>query len=107
MSEPHLVVYNTCPDAETARSLAEHLVNSRAAACVNIVAGINSVYRWQGEVQTDEEYLLIIKTTHAAYATLEREIINKHPYDLPEIIALPVQAGLAPYLTWIDENTGS
>lgn len=105
MPDPHQIVLNTCPDADTARSLAQHLVEQGLAACVNIISGIHSVYRWQGRIESGEEHLLVIKTRQSAYAGLEQAIRERHPYELPEIIAVPVSQGLPAYLDWISENT--
>lgn len=101
----HLVVYCTCPDQSTAEALAGELVIDRLAACVNI-APINSVYCWQGTQEQDAEILLIIKTQQARFAALEQRICERHPYEVPEIIAMPIVAGSAAYLHWIDENVG-
>lgn len=106
MSDEHLVVLCTAPDRPTARSLAEMLVNERLAACVNIVPELLSVYRWEGRAETDSELLLIIKTRRGRYAALEEHLRQQHPYELPEIIAVPITAGLAGYLNWIDSSTG-
>ena len=101
-----LVVYCTCPDLTVANSLAETLVNERLAACVNVLPGVLSIYRWEGQIQRDHEVLLIIKTHSAIYPQLETRIAELHPYSVPEIIALPPQAGAATYLRWIMENAG-
>jgi periplasmic divalent cation tolerance protein len=91
----------TLPDAETAGKLARNLVDMRLAACVNILAACQSVYRWQDDVQTDGEVPLIIKTTLELYPALETYIRQQHPYALPEIVALDVAQGLPDYLNWI------
>ncbi len=106
MTDSYMVVFNTCPDRATADAVAQALVELNLAACVNIVPGIRSVYRWRGRIEIGEEQLLIIKTSASRYATLERELRARHPYELPEIIALPITDGLAPYLAWIDEQVG-
>ena len=100
-----LVVYCTCPDEKTARRLAACLVENRLAACVNVLPRIRSIYRWQGAVQDDGEALMMIKTTAARYAELERWLNGHHPYDLPEVIALPVDRGLPAYLEWAARET--
>lgn len=105
MSEQHLVVLCTVPDRESAGSLAETVVNEHLAACVSIVPEVLSVYRWKGRAETDSELLLIIKTSRAQYQNLEQRLREKHPYELPEIIAVPITAGLAGYLAWIDSST--
>lgn len=101
--DDRLVVYVTVPTAEAA-SLARLLVEGRHAACVNVVAGVRSVYRWQGEVCEDEEALLIAKTSSAKFERLRQAVVNAHPYEVPEVIALPIRAGHGPYLRWIDES---
>lgn len=105
MNKKHLIVLNTCPDAETARRIAGALVERRLAACVNIVAGIESVYQWQGKVASDNEYLLVIKSNHDCYAALEQTLQALHPYELPEIVAVPIEIGLPAYLDWINNNS--
>ena len=102
-----LVVLVTAPDRETARSLAGRLVEERLAACVNVVSGIESIYRWQGEVTSDPEMLLLAKTTRESYPHLAARILELHPYDQPEIIALSISAGDAGYLSWLREACGS
>ena len=91
----------TCPDAETARKLATGPVEERLAACVNIVPGLTSVYPWQGAVETADEHLLTAKTETAAFDKLASFLQAHHPYELPEIIAVPVVRGSAAYLEWI------
>ena len=107
MDSQPLVVYCTCPDQATAERIAETMVNERLAACVTIAPGLTSIYRWQGQIQRDAEVLLIIKTRSAVYPLLEGRIHDLHPYEVPEIIALPIQAGSATYLNWITDNTGA
>ncbi len=96
-----LVVLVTVPNAETADKLGEALVGERLAACVNVVGGVRSVYRWQGAVERDAELLCVCKTTRAAFERLRARIVELHPYEVPEVIALPIAAGNAPYLAWI------
>jgi periplasmic divalent cation tolerance protein len=107
MDSQPLVIYCTCPDQATAERIAETLVDERLAACVNLVPGLTSIYRWQGQIQRDAEWLLIIKTRRAVYSLLEARLRELHPYEVPEIIALPIQAGLADYLDWIVDSTGA
>lgn len=95
------VVLNTCPNEQVARAIAGALVEKRLAACVNIVPGIVSVYRWQGQLTEDREVLLIIKSTTDAFPAISDCIQSLHPYELPEIIAVPVDTGLQQYLSWI------
>ncbi len=107
MDSQPLVIYCTCPDQATAERIAETLVDERLAACVNLVPGLTSIYRWQGQIQRDAEWLLIIKTRRTVYSLLEARLRELHPYEVPEIIALPIQAGLADYLDWIVDSTGA
>lgn len=100
-----LLVLTTLPDAPTAERIAGELVAARLAACVNVLAPVRSVYRWQGAVETADEVPLLMKTTRERYPALEAALRAAHPYELPEIVALPVAAGLAPYLAWVGEET--
>ncbi len=104
MSEALLVI-TTLPDRATAERIAEALVTSRTAACVNILAECTSVYRWQEKMERSAEVPLLIKTTKDAYARLEIALRDLHPYEVPEIIALPVSAGLPSYLDWVAQET--
>ena len=105
--EPVVIVITTLPDRASARAMAEALVRERLAACVNVMAECTSVYRWQGAVETAVEVPLWIKTPAALATSVEQFIRSHHPYELPEVIALPLTAGLAPYLEWIVGETGS
>jgi periplasmic divalent cation tolerance protein len=107
MDATHLVLLCTCPTVEVAREIAATLVDDGAAACVNIVPGLTSVYRWQGETQADTELLLVVKTTATAYRRAEETIQRLHPYELPEIIAVPVVKGLGDYLHWMTLQTSA
>lgn len=100
-----LLVITTLPDAEAARTLARGIIEARVAACVSQLAPCTSTYRWQGEIETANEVPLLIKTTTDAYARLESLIRAAHPYELPEIIAVPVSGGLPAYLDWIKLET--
>ena len=104
MSETLLVIVN-CPDEEAANALALAAVEARLAACVNILPGLTSVYRWDDAVQTADETLLLVKTGRSCYAALEETLRAIHPYELPEIVALPVEQGLKGYLDWIRQCT--
>jgi periplasmic divalent cation tolerance protein len=97
----YFVVLTTCPDETTAAILARRLVEERLAACVNRVAGVRSTYHWQGAVHDDAEVLLIAKTSAGCVATLSARIEELHPYELPEVIALPVALGAERYLDWL------
>lgn len=101
-----LVVLCTCPDEDTASGLARGLVEAGLAACVNILPEIRSLFRWQGKVQSEPETLMIIKTSVARYSELETWLARNHPYDVPEVLALPVGGGLGTYLGWVVEETG-
>lgn len=105
MSTQLLLALCTVPDRQTALSIAEQLVNQGAAACINITSPITSVYRWEGKLETSEELLLLIKTTQVQYQALETLIRSLHPYELPEIIAVPVEQGLNDYLNWVEQCT--
>lgn len=107
MESQPLVVYCTCPDQTVAERIAETVVCERLAACANIVPGLISIYRWQGQVRRDVELLLIMKTRGVVYSLLETRIRELHPYEVPEIVALPIQAGSVEYLGWLAENTGA
>lgn len=98
--EDVLLVWCTCP-ADAAGSLAEALVGARLAACVNQIAPVHSTYRWQGAIESASETLLAIKTTAARFEALQARLRELHPYDLPEVIATPVSAGLPEYLAWV------
>jgi len=102
-AKPHdcQLVLTTCPDAGAAQRLAHALVSERLAACVNILPVAQSVYLWQGKVESAAEQLLIIKSMTRAYRSIEKRILELHPYELPEVIAVPVTDGLADYLSWI------
>jgi periplasmic divalent cation tolerance protein len=106
MPDEVLLVLTNVPDPSIADVLAARLVEERAAACVNILAPCRSVYRWQGRVETAEEVPVLVKTTRGAYPAVERLIRAGHPYELPEIVAFPVTAGLAAYLEWVGSETG-
>lgn len=95
------LVHCTVPDAATGERIAEELVNRRLAACVSLAPGLRSVYRWQGRVEKADEVLLLIKTTRARLPALARAILGHHPYELPEILAVPVDEGLEGYTDWI------
>lgn len=104
-SDDVLLVLTNVPDRDTAMTIANALIAEKVAACVNVLGACSSVYRWQGEVERAEEIPLLIKTTGARYAALEAAIRKLHPYELPEIIAVPVAHGLPGYLHWVAEAT--
>jgi len=101
----HLLVLTTCPGTITAKKIANEVVIEKLGACVQIISGVQSFFRWVNRVDTSEELLLIIKTTTERYPDLEKRIKAIHPYEVPEIIALPITDGLNEYLKWIDNNT--
>ena len=105
MSTAPLLIFCTLPSRDIALRLAEHLVDQGLAACVNITQPVTSVYRWQEQRETAEEHLLLIKTTQQRYTALQAAILDLHPYELPEIIAVPVTQGLAGYLDWVEQCT--
>ena len=96
-----LVVFCTCPDEASAARIAHALVEERLAACVNRVPGLRSTYRWKDAVHEDSEVLLVIKTAEDRFEALRERVVALHPYELPEVIAVKVAAGLAPYLRWV------
>ncbi|MFZ6780954.1 divalent-cation tolerance protein CutA [Undibacterium sp. Ji83W] len=100
-----ILVLTNLPDREIAKKLASQVVAEKLAACVNISADILSIYNWDGEQQADTEVQLTIKTRQACYSRLEALILAQHPYDLPEIIAIPLVAGLPAYLDWVRKET--
>jgi periplasmic divalent cation tolerance protein len=100
-----LLVLTNLPDRAAAEKLADALVAQQVAACVSILAPCRSVYRWKGAVQHDEEHPVLIKTTQERYSALEAAIRAAHPYELPEIIAVPIERGLPAYLDWVAAET--
>jgi periplasmic divalent cation tolerance protein len=102
MDNLYRIVLTTYPDAQAAEESARFVVESQLAACVNMVSGVRSIYRWQGEVVSDNEIVLIIKTRHDCYPALQEALRARHPYQVPEIISLAVENGLPEYLAWID-----
>jgi periplasmic divalent cation tolerance protein len=100
-----LLVFTNLPDEASAQALATGLVTERLAACVNVLAPCRSTYRWQGAIESALEIPLLIKTTTERYAALEAAIRARHPYELPEIIAVPIAHGLPEYLTWVVTET--
>lgn len=99
------LVFCTCPDTLTAQSLAHHLVEQRLAACVNLLPPMQSVYRWQGQIEQAQEVQLLIKTCADRLDALSAAIVQQHPYELPEILVVSPDAGLPAYLDWIRAQT--
>lgn len=102
-----LLVLTHVPDQATAQRLAHELVARRLAACVNMLSPCSSVYHWAGAIETADEVPLLIKTTAARYASLEKAIVELHPYELPEILAVPIALGLPAYLAWVAAEAGA
>ena len=98
---PVLVVFSTFPDPDKASQVARTLVSENLAACVNLVGPVRSIYRWEGEISDDSETLAVIKTTREQFEAMRARLVELHPYDVPEVIALPIEAGHAPYLAWV------
>lgn len=99
-----LVVLTTFPDDAKARQTAVELVERQVAACVNLLPGVKSIYRWQGQVEQGEEVLAVMKTTRGRYGALEKALLELHPYETPELLAMPVEAGAEAYLRWVKDS---
>ena len=97
----HQIVVTTCPDAETAERVASELVTSGLAACVNVFPPMRSIYRWKGAVESAQEQMLVIKGRVDDFPAIEARIVALHPYELPEILAVPIVGGLPAYLSWL------
>ncbi|MEP4077033.1 divalent-cation tolerance protein CutA [Haloferula sp.] len=106
MKSEAMVVLCTFPDFEKARQIGAVLVERQVAACINILPGATSIYRWEGKIEEESEVLGVIKTTTEAYPALEAAILKLHPYDTPEVLALPVQMGAEKYLAWVAGEVG-
>ena len=102
MGADFLVVLCTCPDEATASRIARTLVQEGLAACANAVPGVTSIYRWQGEIHEDREVLLLIKSNASAWSVMEPRLRELHPYELPEVVAVPIVRGSAAYLGWLE-----
>ncbi|MES9924637.1 MAG: divalent-cation tolerance protein CutA [Candidatus Thiodiazotropha endolucinida] len=105
MPTPLLLILCTAPDRETALKLSRSLLEQRLVACVNLSPPVTSVYHWQGRLEESEEILLLIKTTKQQYNNVEATLRAQHPYELPEIIAVPVEQGLDDYIDWVERCT--
>ena len=103
MSTHYRLVLCTCPDNESATRLAQGLVTQHLAACVNVIPGLTSVYAWKGRIETDQEVLLLIKSRGDRLAALQAFIREHHPYELPEIVAVPIEEGSRDYLAWLGD----
>jgi periplasmic divalent cation tolerance protein len=104
ISSRYRLVLSTCGDTNTAQTIAQQLVESKLAACVNILPGITSVYAWQGKIESDREILLLIKTRAECLPEVQKMIQRLHSYELPEIIDVPITGGLTEYLNWITQS---
>jgi periplasmic divalent cation tolerance protein len=104
MAEKVLLVVSTWPDVDNARRAGRILVEEQLAACANVVPQMESIYRWEGRIETAHEVLMVIKTTVARYPALETRITHLHPYQGPEILAFPSQTGLAAYCQWVFDS---
>ncbi len=100
------LLISTCPNLEVANQIARALVENHLVACVNIVPTIHSVFEWKNEVTTETEVLLLMKTRVQHYAAIEQLVLQRHPYQVPELIGIPIEKGLPKYLAWIDEVVG-
>jgi len=100
----YIVIFITVPSIDIGQQIADKLVEEKLAACVNITSKINSVYFWQGNIEKDDEFLLIIKSRKDKFEKLEKTVKKIHPYSVPEIIAMPIVLGSKDYLNWIDET---
>lgn len=101
----YCVVVSTTPNTEEAKKIAHGLIKNKLAACTNIISGVTSVYSWKDEVCEDSECILFIKTQRSLFENVKNFIMENHSYELPEVIMLPVEAGLEGYLNWVKENT--
>ena len=104
MSDP-IVVLVTCGSEEEAAKIANSLVEEGVAACVNIISPVRSIYRWEGKIWDEKEWVLIIKTQKKRFEELQKKVKSLHSYSVPEVIALPIVEGSAPYLKWLEETT--
>lgn len=101
----YVIIFNTCPGSITAKQIAQDLVANGLAACVNVIPSIKSYFKWGNQIKNETEYLLIIKTRRENYPAIEKKIQSLHPYELPEVIAVPITDGSRGYLDWINQFT--
>ena len=106
MAEKVLLVLSTFPDLETARRISRQVIEQKCAACANILPAIESIYWWQGKIENGAETLVLFKTARKAYERLQTTLRQLHPYELPEIIAVPIESGLPDYLQWVAASCG-
>jgi periplasmic divalent cation tolerance protein len=107
MERDVVLAFSTFPDAETARKISRKLIEENVAACANIIPQIESIYRWQGQIEQGNETLVLFKTTAAGFAAFEEKLKALHPYEVPEIICTPIDRGSAAYLEWVRQNVNS
>lgn len=100
-----ILIYCSCPDIETAEKISRQLIQQHCAACVSILPGLTSIYEWDGKIEQSNEVLLMIKSTAKRFEPIKDMILLEHPYELPEIIAVPIEHGLQDYLDWISQCT--
>lgn len=100
-----IIIYCTCPNIETADRISRLIIRNHMAACVNQIKGVTSIYEWEGKIEQENEVLLIIKTTEKRFEAIKQLVSEEHPYELPELIAVPVTQGLPDYLEWITQCT--
>jgi periplasmic divalent cation tolerance protein len=101
-----LLVITTLPNADAAAELAKNVVGERLAACANLIPALRSIYKWQGKMQDENEVLVLFKTRQEHYENLKSRILELHPYEVPEVLAIPVEQGYAAYLDWLAAETG-
>ncbi|PYK47328.1 MAG: divalent-cation tolerance protein CutA [Verrucomicrobia bacterium] len=106
MAEKILLALSTFPDAETARRISNQLVSERFAACANILSAVESIYRWKEKIETGSETLVLFKLSEDRQSAFQEKLRSLHPYEVPEIITVPVSSGLPDYLHWVHENCG-
>ena len=99
-----ILVYINFPNKKCARQIGTALIEKQLAACVNIIPEIESIYQWKGEICTEEEIMTVVKTTASRYKQLEEYVVANHPYDVPEVISLPLSQGSEPYLNWVHDR---
>lgn len=104
LSSQPLLVFSTCPDEAVARRIAEAALDARLAACVHLFPSVWSYYRWQGRIQQDTELTLLMKSNSRRYPALQALVLSLHPYEMPEIVAIPISNGLPGYLRWLEES---
>jgi len=104
MTTPYLVLLTTCPNETTAQQLAYSLLQNELVACINLLPQTRSIFKWKGQIVEEQEILLLMKTRQECYTAIEAMLQTQHPYEVPELIALPIEQGLLDYLRWIDET---